>query len=88
MESIRHAEAVSMRKELEQYRSDLLFTIKHLAQPNGYIDRKITTDDSNVQEAIKFINTDIMAPIATVGIISPESELFKNILIIMKIMWL
>ena len=78
LESIRHAEAVSMRKELEQYRSDLLFTIKHLAQPNGYIDRKITTDDSNVQEAIKFINTDIMAPIATVGIISPESELFKK----------
>lgn len=78
LESIRHKEAIYMRKELEQYRSDLMIAIKHLAQPNGYIDRKIATEDSNIQEAVKFTNTDIMAPIATVDIISPESELFKK----------
>lgn len=78
LEQLQHKEAISMRKELEQYRSDLLVAIEHLAQPNGYIDRRIIIDDSNIQEAAKFINTDIMAPIATVGIISPESELFQN----------
>ncbi len=78
LESIRHKEAVYMRKELEQYRSDLLIAIKHLAQPNGYIDRKIEMEDCNTQEVTKFVNTDIMAPIATVGIIYPESELFRK----------
>jgi len=78
LEQLQHKEAISMRKELEQYRSDLLVAIEHLARPNGYIDRRIIVSDSNIQEATKFINTDIMAPIATVGIISPESELFQN----------
>ncbi len=78
LESLKHTEAKRMRIELEKYRNDLLVAIRHLAQPNGYIDRKIALEDQDIREATKFINTDIMAPIATIGIIEPQSDLFRK----------
>lgn len=78
LERLHHPEAVEMRRELERYRSDLLIAIRHLARPDGYIDRKIVVDDPEIREAAKFTNTDIMAPIATVGIMEPAADLFRR----------
>lgn len=78
LESIHHVEAITMRRELDLYRKDLLIAIRHLSRPDGYIDRKIETDDKDMREATKFVNTDIMAPIATVGIMEPESGIFRK----------
>lgn len=78
LESIHHPEAGEMRKELDLYRLDLLEAIHRLARPDGFIDRKIIVDDSEIQEAAKFANTDIMAPIATVGIMEPTDDVFRR----------
>lgn len=78
LESIHHPEAGEMRKELNLYRMDLLKAITHLARPDGFIDRKIMVDDPEIQEATKFANTDIMAPIATVGIMEPTADVFQR----------
>lgn len=78
LETLKHPEAVEMRKELDQYKADLLVAIGHLARPDGYIDRKLVIGNDKNQEAVKFTNTDIMAPIATVGIMDPKSDVFQK----------
>lgn len=78
LESINHKEFAHMKKELELYKEDLLIAIQHLARADGYIDRKLVIGNKKNNEAKKFVNTDIMAPIATVGIMSPEDEIFQK----------
>lgn len=78
LESINHREAKAMRKELDMYKKDLLVAIRHLSHPDGYIDRKIVMDDKEMRTATKFENTDIMAPIATVGIMEPTTDIFQK----------
>ncbi len=78
LETFGHSEAKTMREELEQYKKDLLIVINHLTRPDGYINRKIIVDDPAFREATKFENGDIMAPIATVGIIDPNVDLFQK----------
>lgn len=78
LESIHHSEAKTMRKELDSYKNDLLIAIGHLSRQDGFIDRKIIVNDSDAKEATKFANTDIMAPIATVGIVDPGSAIFQK----------
>lgn len=77
-EKINHPEAGRLRSELELYRTNFLTTIKHLTRPDGYIERKIASNDKDIVEATKFENTDIMAPIATIGIMSPEDIVFQK----------
>ncbi len=78
LESLNHPEAKEMRNELTSYREDLLIAIRHLARPDGYIDRKIVPAGEKVQLAMKFENTDIMAPIATTGIMDPATDIFQK----------
>jgi len=78
LESIHHKEAADLRHELNMYQSDLLVAFRHLAQPNGKIERQIVTDDKDAVRAVKFDDSDIMAPIATVGIMDPKCDIFQK----------
>lgn len=78
LERIGHPEAPAMRAELEQYRAAMHEAIERLTMPSGQISRVLRPDGS--QGRIARINeyVDTMAPIATMGLVDPSSELFQN----------
>lgn len=78
LECINHKDAADLRRELAMYHSDLLVAFRHLAQPNGKIERQIITDDKDGYRAMKFDDSDIMAPVATVGIMDPKCDIFQK----------
>jgi len=78
LESINHHEANELRKQLDQYHNDLLYTIEHLKEPNGYINRMIIVDGVKQDIQPKFEIGDSMTPIALVGIMNPTEQTFLN----------
>lgn len=78
LERIGHPEAQAMRAELELYRAAMHEAIERLTMPSGQISRVLRPDGS--QGRIARINeyVDTMAPVATMGLVDPESGLFQN----------
>ena len=78
LERINHPDAEMFRVELELYRDAIHEAIKVLTLPDGQISRVLRPDGS--KGIITRINqyVDTMAPIATMGLVDPESELFQN----------
>ena len=56
LEDIKHPEAGEFRKELELYRGDLAITIKGLSHPDGFIERKIVTNETGTNFYAGFEN--------------------------------
>jgi hypothetical protein len=78
LEDIKHPEAVEFRKELELYRGDLAITIKGLSHPDGFIERKIVTNETGTNFYAGFENACSSAQLAYAGVIDPESEIFQR----------
>ncbi|MCF0187815.1 MAG: hypothetical protein HUJ98_15160, partial [Bacteroidaceae bacterium] len=78
LERINHPEAPELRKELENYRGAIQEAISRLTMPSGQISRVLRPDGSNgiISKINEYVDT--MAPIATMGIVDPCSELFQN----------
>ena len=78
LERINHPDAEMFRVELELYRDAIHEAIKVLTLPDGQISRVLRPDGS--KGIITRINqyVDTMAPIATMGLVDPESTLFQN----------
>jgi hypothetical protein len=78
LEEIKHSEAGEFRKELELYRGDLAIAIKGLSHPDGFIERKIITNDTGANFYAGFENVCSSAQLAYAGVIDPESEIFQR----------
>jgi hypothetical protein len=78
LEDIKHSDAGELRKELELYRGDLAITIKGLSHPDGFIDRKIITNETGTNFYAGFENVCSSAQLAYAGVIDPESEIFQR----------
>lgn len=79
LESINHPEAAEIRKELEQYHEDLLYTINHLRQPDGNILRMVPVEGENQQIQPKFETSDCMITIGYTGIMDPQDPAFQGL---------
>ena len=78
LEQIGHEDASEFRKELELYRTDIAVAVKGLAQPNGFIERKIVTDDKDMIITKKFANVGGSAMLGYCGAVEPDSKIFSN----------
>ena len=78
LEDIKHPEAAEFRKELELYRGDLAITIKGLSHPDGFIERKIITNETGTNFYPGFENVCSSAQLAYAGVIDPQSEIFQR----------
>ena len=78
LEQIEHKDASKLRKELEMYRSDIAVAVKGLAQPDGFIERKILTEDIETKILTKFENVVSSAMLGYSGAIECDSEIFLN----------
>ncbi|NOX67145.1 MAG: hypothetical protein GXO85_15445 [Chlorobi bacterium] len=78
LEQIEHKDAPKFRKELEQYRADIAVAVKGLAQPNGFIEREIMTDDDDMVITKKFANVGGSAKLGYTGAIKLDSEIFRK----------
>jgi len=78
LEQIEHKDAAKFRKELELYRSDIAVAVNGLAQPNGFIERKIVTDDKDMVITKKFANVGGSAMLGYTGAVKPDSEIFSK----------
>lgn len=78
LEQIKHEDAAMFRKELELYRTDIGIAVKGLTQPNGFIERKILTDDKETKILSKFENVVSSAMLGYCGAVEPDSEIFQN----------
>ena len=76
LEQIGHKEAVKFRKELELYRSDISIAVKGLAHSNGFVERKIVTDDKGTRLQTKFENVVSSAMLGYTGAVKSNSETF------------
>ncbi|MBR1926994.1 MAG: hypothetical protein IJ840_04495 [Bacteroidales bacterium] len=78
LERINHPDAAMFRSELELYRDAIHEAIKILTLPDGQISRVLRPDGT--KGIIARINqyVDTMAPIATMGLVDPESALFQD----------
>jgi hypothetical protein len=76
LEKINYKNAPEFRKELELYRKDIELAVKGLAQPNGFIERKIVTDDKDTKLLTKFENVVSSAMLGYTGAIKPDSDIF------------
>lgn len=78
LEQIEHKDAPKFRKELELYRSDIAVAVKGLAQPNGFIERKILTKDKETKILTKFENVVSSAMLGYCGAVESNSKIFSN----------
>jgi hypothetical protein len=78
LENINDKGAVELRNELELYRNDLAVAIKGLSHPDGFIDRKIITEETGTNFYAGFENVCSAAQLAYAGVIKPESEIFQH----------
>jgi hypothetical protein len=78
LEDLKHTEAGEFRKELELYRGDLAIAIKGLSHPDGFIERKIVTNETGTNFYAGFDNVCSSAQLAYAGVIDPESEIFQR----------
>ena len=78
LEQIEHNDALKFRKELELYRSDIAVAIKNLAQPNGFIEREILTDDKDMVITNKFANTGGAVKLGYTGAVKPDSDVYRK----------
>lgn len=76
LEKINHEDAPKFRKELELYKKDIELAVKGLAQPNGFIERKIVTDDKDTKLLTKFENVVSSAMLGYTGAVQSDSEIF------------
>ncbi|VAX19443.1 hypothetical protein MNBD_IGNAVI01-1837 [hydrothermal vent metagenome] len=77
LERIGHKDAHEYRKELEMYRADIAVAVKGLAQPDGFIERKILTDEKGMITK-KFANVVSSAMLGYTGAVESDSEIFRN----------
>lgn len=77
LERINHPDAAAFRAELELYREAIHAAIERLTLPSGQISRVLRPDGSSgmISRINEYVDT--MAPIATMGLVDPESELFR-----------
>ena len=60
------------------YRGDLAIAIKGLSHPDGFIERKIITDETGTNFYAGFENVCSAAQLAYAGVIDPQSEIFQR----------
>jgi len=77
LEQIGHKDAPKYRKQLELYRSDIAVAVKGLARPDGFIERKIMTDEKGMITK-KFANVVSSAMLGYTDAIKPESDIFRH----------
>lgn len=78
LEDINHPDASEFRKELELYRGDLAIAIRGLSHPDGFIERKIVTNETGTNYYAGFENVCSAAQLAYAGVIDPESDIFQR----------
>ena len=78
LKQIEHKDAPMFRKELELYRADIAVAVKGLAESNGFIERKIVTDDKEMMITKKFANVGSSAMLGYTGAVNPDSEIFRD----------
>ena len=78
LERIKHDDAAEFRRELEQYRTDIAIAVKGLAQPDGFIERKILTDDKETMITKKFANVVSSAMLGYTGAVDPSADIFRR----------
>ncbi len=78
LEQIGYKDAPGFRKELELYRTDIDIAVKGLAQPNGFIERKILTDDKDTKILTKFANVVSSAMLGYCGAVESDSKIFTD----------
>ena len=77
LEQIGHKDAPEYRKQLELYRSDIAIAVKGLARPDGFIERKIMSDEKGMITK-KFANVVSSAMLGYSGAVKPDSKIFRN----------
>ena len=78
LEDIKTPEAGELRKELELYRGDLAIAIKGLSHEDGFIERKIITNETGTNFYAGFENVCSAAQLAYAGVIDPKSDIFQR----------
>ena len=77
LEQIGYKDAPGYRKQLELYRSDIAVAVKGLARSDGFIERKIITDEKGMITK-KFANVVSSAMLGYTGAVKPESDIFRR----------
>jgi len=78
LEDINNPDAGTYRKELEMYRNDLAIAIRGVSHPDGFIERKIISDETGTNFYSGFENVCSAAQLAYAGVIETDSEIFRR----------
>lgn len=76
LEAIQYERAGEFRSELETYRRDIDHALRHMTRKDGYIERKIMSDEAKICK--KFENTCSALQFAYTGNIDVNSEVFSR----------
>jgi len=78
LEVLGHEKAQEFRHEVDQYAHDIQTAIKGLTRPDGYIERKIVTQDDGTVHSAKFENIAGAIHFVYTDLLDPQSETFKR----------